>query len=149
SPGALAQRFGPRQGPELARRARFDDAAPVSQERKTVSESREVTFDTDIADAARLEAVMDGLAERLWTALVAQDRQGRTVSINVRLADFSTYTRAQTLAEPVASGRQLEQVAMGLLRRHPPARPVRLLGVRVAGLEAARLDCEEQLALGV
>src|SRR5947208_2212327 len=26
SPGALAQRFGPRQGPELARRARFHDA---------------------------------------------------------------------------------------------------------------------------
>jgi len=148
-PGGLAQRFGGRLGAELSRRARFEDAAPVSQERKTVSESREVTFDVDIADAGQLETILAGLADRLWTALVAQARCGRTVSIKVRLADFSTYTRAHTLGEPVASGRQLCDVAVGLLRRHRPARPVRLLGVRVAGLQTLSQASDRQLALGL
>src|SRR5437764_13477233 len=102
SAGALAQRFGPRLGVELARRAQFEDAAPVSQERKTVSESREATFDTDVGDPTQLEARLEGLAECLWAALVAQGHCGRTVSIKVRLADFSTYTRAHTVGEPVA-----------------------------------------------
>ena len=114
-----------------------------------MSESREATFDTDIGDPAQLESMLEGLAERLWTALVAQGHCGRTVSIKVRLADFSTYTRAHTLGEPVGSARQLKELAVGLLRRHPPARAVRLLGVRVAGLQASRPGAEQQLALGV
>jgi DNA polymerase-4 len=149
APAELAQRFGPRLGAELQRRARFEDGAAVTQERKVVSESRETTFDVDIADRARLEVILAGLAERLWAALEAQGRQGRTVSIKVRLADFSTYTRAHTLSEPVGSGRQLMEVALRLLRRHPPAGPVRLLGVRVAGLAPAETGGDRQLVLSV
>jgi DNA polymerase-4 len=149
SPDRLAERFGPRLGAELARRAKFEDGAPVTQERKVVSESRETTFDTDVADPGQLETIMAGLSQRLWSALDGQGRSGRTVSIKVRLADFSTYTRARTFSEPVGSAEQLEHAALGLLRRHPPARPVRLLGVRVAGLLAAGAGAEQQLALGV
>jgi DNA polymerase-4 len=149
SPGRLVERFGPRMGIELQRRARFEDAAPVTQERKVISESRETTFDTDIGDAVQLEGILTGLVERLWAGLAAQGRSGRTVSIKVRLADFSTYTRTRTLPEPVGSPRQLQETAVGLLRRHPPAAPVRLLGVRVAGLEAGTPAGERQLALGV
>ena len=38
-------------------------------------------------------------------------------------------------------------VALELLRRFAPPRPVRLLGVRVAGLELGRVDAEQQLTL--
>jgi DNA polymerase-4 len=148
-PARLAERFGARLGAELARRARFEDAAPVTQERKVISESRETTFDTDIADPRQLEAILAGLSERLWTALEGQGRCGRTVSIKVRLTDFSTYTRARTFPEPVNSAQHLEQAALKLLRCHPPARPVRLLGVRVAGLQPAGASPVQQLALGV
>jgi hypothetical protein len=40
-------------------------------------------------------------------------------------------------------------VALDLLRRFAPPRPVRLLGVRVAGLQALDEDAEEQLRLAV
>jgi len=40
-------------------------------------------------------------------------------------------------------------VAIDLLRRFSPPRPVRLLGVRVAGLEAGSADLDEQLTLAV
>jgi DNA polymerase-4 len=143
---ALMQRFGPRHGAELIRRARFEDDSPVTQERKVVSESRETTFDYDIADSGRLEEVLARLVDQLCSTLIAQERRGRTIGIKVRLDDFSTHTRARTLAEPVAAADRVGPVALALLRDFRAPRPVRLLGVRVAGLEPAE---EEQLTLPV
>jgi DNA polymerase IV len=71
------------------------------------------------------------------------------VGIKVRLEDFSTHTRARTLSEPVAHAQQVGPVALELLRRFEPSRPVRLLGVRVAGLHSIPQDAEEQLRLAV
>jgi DNA polymerase-4 len=141
--------FGARQSAELQRRARFDDDAPVTQDRKVVSESREVTFDADIASLAELERVLEGLVDRLAKALEAQNRRGRTVGIKIRLDDFSTHTRARTLPGAIASADSIGPVAMELLRRFAPARPVRLLGVRVAGLQEPGAADAEQLSLAV
>ena len=147
-PDDLARHFGQRLGAELQRRARFDDPSPVSEQRKVVSESRELTFDRDIADPRQLEPILTGLVERLCAALAAQERRGRTIGIKVRLDDFSTHTRARTLPEPVSSAERVGPVALELLRRFAPPRPVRLLGVRVAGLEQSDPG-EQQLALAV
>ncbi|MBV9467175.1 MAG: hypothetical protein JO169_13790, partial [Solirubrobacterales bacterium] len=116
---------------------------------KVVSESRETTFDYDITRPEQLEQVLAALVDRLCTALVQQRRRGRTIGIKVRLDDFSTHTRARTLAEPVSSADRVGPVAVGLLRRFSAPRPVRLLGVRVAGLEPASSETEAQLALSL
>lgn len=145
----LAERFGARLAAELQRRARFEDESPVTEERKVVSESREVTFDEDIRDLERLEAILAQLVERLCAGLLAQRRRGRTIGIKVRLDDFSTHTRARTLVEAVASADRVGPVALELLRRFAPPRPVRLLGVRVAGLELADRADDEQLQLAL
>ena len=149
SPERLAGAFGLRLAAELQRRARFEDDAPVTEERKVVSESRERTFDSDIADRAELESVLAELASRLCDALGAQRRRGRTVGIKIRLDDFSTHTRARTLAEPVAELERVGPVALELLRRFDPPRPVRLLGVRVAGLERVDEAGEDQMVLAL
>ena len=149
SPEHLAERFGPRLGAALRLRAQFEDDSPVTQERKVISESRETTFDSDIADPAALEPVLARLTQQLCAALVAQQRRGRTVGIKVRLDDFSTHTRARTLSEPVAATERVLPVALDLLRRFAPPRPVRLLGVRVAGLECVPPEATEQLTLAV
>jgi DNA polymerase IV len=143
----LAARFGPRLAAELQRRAHFEDDSPVTEERKVVSESREVTFDQDVRELERLEAILGDLVERLCAGLIAQQRRGRTIGIKVRLDDFSTHTRARTLAEAVASADRVGPVALELLRRFAPPRPVRLLGVRVAGLEPVDGAADEQLKL--
>jgi DNA polymerase-4 len=145
----LAARFGPRLGAELQRRARFQDDAPVTAQRKVVSESRETTFDADIADPSALEEVLARLTERLCDALGAQERCGRTVAIKIRLDDFSTHTRARTLEVPVFERERVLPVALDLLRRFAPARPVRLIGVRVAGLEPSAGKAAAQLTLAV
>jgi DNA polymerase-4 len=87
--------------------------------------------------------------ERLCAALIDQQRCGRTIGIKVRLDDFSTHTRARTLTEPVSAADRVGPVALDLLRRFAPARPVRLLGVRVAGLEQAGGVGKQQLTLAL
>lgn len=151
APEALAAAFGARLGPYLARRARFEDDAPVSSVRVAVSESRETTFPADISDLAELERVLERLTVRLCEALVRQDRRGRTVAIKVRLADFSTHTRARTLRAAVNAPADVEEVARELLREFAPDRPVRLLGVRVAGFlsDNEELAAAPQLSLPV
>jgi DNA polymerase-4 len=146
---ALGARFGSRMALELQRRARFEDEAPVTQTRKVVSESRETTFDRDVAELGELERVLDALVARLCGALVEQGRGGRTIGIKVRLDDFSTHTRARTLVQPVQRAEQVGPVALDLLRRFDPPRPVRLLGVRVAGLHSASAGAAAQLRLAV
>ncbi|HWC84998.1 MAG TPA: DNA polymerase IV [Solirubrobacteraceae bacterium] len=143
----LSGRFGPRLAHELRCRARFEDGAPVTEERKVISESREVTFDRDIADQAELELALARLVTRLCQGLEGQRRHGRTIGIKVRLDDFSTHTRSRTLTRAVDAEDQVRPVALDLLRRFAPPRPVRLLGVRVAGLESASEQAQHQLAL--
>ena len=74
APPERARRRGSARGfgAALQRRARFEDDAPVTEERKVVSESRETTFDYDIADPAALEQVLERLVEQLCAALVGQ-----------------------------------------------------------------------------
>lgn len=134
SESMLAERFGPNLGRDLVRRARFEHDGRVSEERKVVSESRERTFDHDIHDPARLREALTQMAVELCESLVAHDNHGRTIGIKVRLDDFSTATRARTLATPTCDAEQVKQVALALLDEYAPPRPVRLLGVRVAGL---------------
>jgi DNA polymerase IV len=61
--------------------------------------------------------------------------RGRTIAIKVRLDDWTTVTRARTLPEPVNDTATVTGVALELLRAYAPPRPVRLLGVRLAGFE--------------
>jgi DNA polymerase-4 len=126
--------------------ARFEHDGAVTEERKVISESRELTFDYDISDPGELERVLERLVSELCAALAGQRRRGRTIGIKIRLDDFSTHTRARTLPDPVSAADRVGPVALDLLRRFAPERPVRLLGVRVAGLEAAG---DEQLTLAL
>lgn len=131
----LVERFGPNLGRDLQRRARFEHDGHVGAERKVVSESRERTFDTDVADRAELEAALSRMARELCASLTAHSRRGRTIGIKVRLDDWTTVTRAHTVEQATSDVDVVSAHALRLLRAYAPARPVRLLGVRVAGLE--------------
>jgi DNA polymerase-4 len=146
----LAERFGSRLGPYLAGRARFEDESPVSSELIAVSESRETTFPTDIGDRAEQAAVLRRLAGELCEGLAKHERRGRTIAIKVRLDDFTTITRARTLAAPTNAAPVVAEVACALLDEYAPSRPVRLLGVRVAAFaEPGAADGEPQLSLSL
>ncbi len=144
----LRAAFSARTALHLQALARFEHEGAVTQERKVVSESRERTFDEDVRTLAELELILERLVDELCAALARQERRGRTVGIKVRLDDFSTHTRARTLAVPVNRADDVGRVALELLRAFAPSRPVRLLGVRVAGLGTDESEVE-QLMLAV
>jgi DNA polymerase-4 len=131
----LAQRFGERFAAELQARAHFFDDSPVEPVRIAKSRSSEVTFPTDVADSETLERALVAMARELAEGLSARARRARTIAIKVRLEDWTTVTRARTLAAFTDSGDEIATVALALLRAYAPLRPVRLLGVRVASFE--------------
>jgi DNA polymerase IV len=131
----LQARFGERYGRELHRRAHLHDESPVETTRVAKSRSNETTFDTDVDDHAELEAVLRRLAKGLAEGLQRKGTRGRTIAIKVRLDDWTTVTRARTIDRHVDDEATITEVALELLREYAPPRPVRLLGVRVAGFE--------------
>ena len=133
--GILVGRFGPRLGPHLRALARFEDERRLEPVRRSKSESRETTFDRDLRGLDALGEVLGRLSAELCSTLERESRRGRTVGIKVRLDDFSTHTRARTLPHPTGELETVRRVALELLREFDPPRPVRLLGVRVAGLD--------------
>ena len=147
-PEALVAAFGANHGPDLQRRARFEGSSAVTPVRIAVSESRETTFDTDIAEPASQQEALARLAGELCARLATQERRGRTIAIKVRLDDFTTITRARTLPEATNDPAVVGRVAAELLAEYAPPRPVRLLGVRIAAFEhGERRAAADQLAL--
>jgi DNA polymerase IV len=131
----LTEWFGPRLGPYLGSLARFEDERAIETIRLAKSESRETTFDRDLRGLTELEPRLRRLTEQLCSTLERQESRGRTIGIKVRYADFSTVTRARSLSAAVNDLDTVWRVAADLLRRLDPPQPVRLVGVRVAGLD--------------
>ena len=72
---------------------------------------------------------------------------GRTVAIKVRLADFRTLSRSRTLGTPTDVAREIFDTAWQLYQVLSPRDRIRLLGVRVEGLDADD-GAGRQLTLG-
>jgi DNA polymerase IV len=132
----LTERFGPNLGKDLSRRARFEHDGSVSEARKVVSESRERTFDVDLSDPEQMRESLREMSRSLCGSLERNERSGRTIGIKVRLDDWTTVTRAHTLPDATRDTEMVTREALRLLAEYDPPRPVRLLGVRVAGLSA-------------
>src|SRR4051812_41530876 len=126
----LIDAFGPGTGPYILSLANFDDEREVTPLRPTKSESRETTFDADIRDQLELERILAELTGQLCERLVKQDQRGRNIGIKVRLDDFSTHTRARTIATATNDPETVRPIALDLLRTFDAPRPVRLLGVK-------------------
>jgi DNA polymerase-4 len=131
----LKRRFGERHGAELRERSHFRSDSAVSSDRVAKSRSVESTFDADIGDPARLEAILGEQSVRLAEGLAGRGLRGRTIAIKVRTDDFDTYTRARSIDGFTADAGVIGRVAVELLRANRPERPVRLLGVRVGSFE--------------
>ena len=77
------------------------------------------------------------LEDVLSRALRRLHRHGggaRTVTVKVRLSDFTTVTRSVTLAQPTSDAAELREAAVAALTAADPVDPVRLLGVALSGL---------------
>ena len=128
----LQQIFGKR-GPELRDRALGIDHEQVVTERDVKSVSAETTMATDIDNKNQLLEEMDRLVYRVATHLQREGLRGKTVSIKLRLADFTTFTRQKTLSAPTGEIDVILQLCRQLLLLElKPGRKFRLIGAGVS-----------------
>jgi DNA polymerase-4 len=144
----LVRALGPAAGSHLHALSWGRDERRVVAHEPDKSIGAEETFSRDVDDPDVVRRELLRLAERTAARLRTAGLAGRTVSVKIRFADFTTITRARTLPEPTdvaavlyATARQLYE-ALGLDRAR-----LRLVGIRVEGLVESEF-APHQLLLG-
>jgi DNA polymerase-4 len=144
----LAERFG-KWGLALSGKSHGLDAGgwfdtEIGAEEGPKSISHEHTFSEDTHDVERLEATLSRLSEMVGRRLREHGLQARTIQLKLRYSDFSTITRAHSLARATQIDTEIFDEVRDLFHRNWKAGvAVRLLGVHVSGWA----DGDEQLDL--
>jgi nucleotidyltransferase/DNA polymerase involved in DNA repair len=132
----LNRKFG-KWGNALWRLANGIDDRPVTPWEPRKSISQETTFDEDTGNEKILELTLLRLADNLSRLMRKNHLKGRTVSLKIRLEDFSTFTRSRTLSDFVDSAQILKSVVLDLYRKFNKKNlKVRLLGIGVSQLNS-------------
>ena len=130
----LVRLLGQAHGHGLWQLARAQDSRPVVAEREAKSISVEGTYDSDLTDRRLMEGLLTRQAREVGTRMRKNGFSGRTVTIKVRLHDFTTLSRSSTLTSPTDDGATIARIARSLLGDLDTTGGVRLLGVGVSGL---------------
>ncbi len=133
----LVRELGQAAGTVLHELAFARDDRPVQHLREAKSISVEDTFVTDLVNRAEMVTVIERDAATVAERLRKSGLFTRTISIKVRLADFTTWTRSRTLDGATDSTDRISSVARQLLAGVETPGGVRLLGVGVANFTAA------------
>src|SRR5205814_4169023 len=105
------------------------DERRVETDQKPKSVGHEETYSFDHHTYATIDTELVRLSDAVASRLRHSDLGGRTITLKVRLNDFTTLTRSVTVAQPVQSGPLLAHLAKELVRAVDPSPGVRLLGV--------------------
>ena len=144
----LVRALGPAAGAHLSALAWGRDERSVVPHEPDRSIGAENTFSTDVDDPVVIARELLRLSERTAARLRASNQVGRTVSIKIRFADFTTITRSKTLGEATDVGRVVYDTALALYDALGLQRArLRLVGVRVEGI-ADPAGQQHQLQLG-
>ncbi|GAA2880466.1 DNA polymerase IV [Streptosporangium fragile] len=144
----LQRHLGQAAGARLSALAWGRDERPVTPHSPDKSIGAEETFATDIGDPVEIRRELLRLAERVAARLRQGGHVGRTVSVKLRRADFTTVSRSRSLREPTDVAQVLYGVARDLYTASGLENvPLRLVGVRVENLRPAD-GASRQLTLG-
>jgi DNA polymerase-4 len=133
-PGWLERLLG-KHGPRMHEFAHGRDGRDVQISRQAKSVSNETTFDEDTTSGQVLRAQIERLAQRVAERLGRRQLEGRTIVLKLTYKNFAHASRRTTLPEATGEARVIADEAVRLLARSDAeTRPVRLIGVGVAGL---------------
>ena len=133
----LEQRFG-KWGLALAGKSRGLDAGAwfdneIGSDDGPKSISHEHTFSEDTTDLAQIESTLARLCEMVGRRLREHRLHARTIQLKLRYSDFSTFTRAHSIARATDLDTEIFDEIRHLFRRHwKTGAAVRLLGVHVS-----------------
>jgi len=108
---------------------------PVHREKSIGADE---TFPVDVDDPAYIRRELLRLSQKTARRMRSAGLVGRTISIKVRFADFTTITRSKTLRDPTDVSQEVYAIAVSLYDALGLQRArLRLVGVRVEGLVKA------------
>ncbi|MEA5153222.1 DNA polymerase IV [Raineyella sp.] len=136
----LVRELGRAHGTALHALAFARDDREVSPDRDRKSISVEDTFETDLAGRDEMVARIVRDARLVAQRMKATGVFARTVTLKVRLHDFTTWTRSRTLEGATDSAEVVATEATDLLAGLALDQGVRLLGVGVSGLTTVAQD---------
>ena len=130
------QRLLGKRGQELTDRAMGIDPGRVTPHRESKSISSETTLQTDTNDSSFLQSKLEELSEELSEKLVKSHLRCKTISLKLRLSDFTTFTRQMTFESHTDNEQVLLNAARALLEREiTPDKQFRLIGLGVSSLK--------------
>ena len=154
TPLATVQRaVGVASGSQLHQLAWGEDGRTVtprrgSEEEPDKSIGADETFGRDTDDPEVVLQELLRLSAKVGARMRSAQVAGRTVTLRVRFADFTTITRSRTRPEATDVTREIYETAAGLFRALGLQRArIRLVGVRVEGL-VPRATVYRQMLLG-
>jgi DNA polymerase-4 len=153
TPLATLQRaVGPHMATQLHQLAWGEDRRVVTARRghdePDKSMGADETFGRDTDDREVVLREILRLSAKVAARMRAAEVAGRTVTLKVRFADFTTLTRSKTLGEATDVTREIYRTASDLFTALGLQRArIRLVGVRVEGL-MPRSGVQRQLVLG-
>jgi DNA polymerase-4 len=137
----LEEHFG-KWGLALAGKARGEDAGgwfdmEIGECADAKSISHEHTYNEDTADQEQIESTLMRLSEMVGRRLREAKLHARTIQLKLRYKDFTTITRAHSLAAPTQLDTEIfEQIKMLFRKNWRKNQYVRLLGVQTSSFEA-------------
>ena len=125
------------------------DERPVRANRIRKSVGAENTFSNDLIDFNSMVAELEPLIDKVWRHCEATGSRGRTVTLQIKFADFEIISRSRSVSSAVASRDDLAHLAIGLLENAMPlTKAVRLLGVSLSSLQS-ETETEPQLDFSI
>lgn len=121
-------------GDHIWRLANGLDPRDVAPGEEVKSVGNEHTFDKDVDNRRLMLDVLMTLSEHVSLRLRQSGLAGRTVTLKLRFADFTTFTRATTLHSETNFAEDIYRAARRKLEAFPSKKKVRLLGVSVSNL---------------
>jgi DNA polymerase IV len=122
------------------------DPGLYSEARSSHSISGERTFEHDVTSPDALDRALLEIAHTCTFRLMDEGGHSRTVTLKLRLTDFTTFTLRRTLAHEVTSADELYRSARELLRsKWDRVTPVRLVGCGLGNVESGPPDGQQDL----
>ena len=141
--------FGKR-GFDIRAKAQGKDDDAVHTTRSTKSISAETTFSEDIDNFEHLQLDLFRLVDKVANQLEFKNLSCKTVTVKIRLSDFTTFTRQSTFSLPTRSKEELRDSALILLKKESlPERSFRLIGFGASNFKSEELNrsLPQQLSL--
>lgn len=138
----LCRKFGI-IGDQLLRMAQGIDNSPVisaADEEQVKSIGHSTTLAEDLSDRSSIAVVLLQLAEMVGRRSRRYGLAGRILTLTVRYADFTTFTRQQKQPVPLSLSADIYHAALKILDGIVLAQPVRLLGISISGWEDGKVQ---------